>query len=106
LSVGDKDGASDWHQDIELYNSRVAAGKTVVMLVYVGENHSVAQKSNQIDTIRRINEWFDHYLKGNDPKNWITTGVTVLDRERELKNAGRGSELRLPRPRVADKIKW
>ncbi|HLK66404.1 MAG TPA: prolyl oligopeptidase family serine peptidase [Bryobacteraceae bacterium] len=88
LSVGDHDGASDWHQDIELYNSARRAGKTVVMLVYEGENHSVAQKANQIDYHRRINDWFDHYLKGNDPKDWITKGVTVLDRERELKSNG------------------
>jgi len=86
LSVGDKDGASDWHQDIELYNSARRAGKTVVMLVYEGENHAVAQKANQLDYHRRINDWFDHYLKGNDPQTWITKGVTVLDRERELKN--------------------
>jgi dipeptidyl aminopeptidase/acylaminoacyl peptidase len=88
LSVGDHDGASDWHQDIELYNSARRAGKTVVMLVYEGENHSVAQKANQLDYHRRINDWFDHYLKGNDPQNWITKGVTVLDRERELKSNG------------------
>lgn len=91
LSVGDHDGASDWHQDIELYNSARRAGKTVVMLVYVGENHSVAQKANQVDYHRRINDWFDHYLKGNDPQNWITKGVTVLDRERELKGNGKGA---------------
>jgi hypothetical protein len=48
----------------------------------------VAQKANQIDYHRRINDWFDHYLKGNDPQNWITKGVTVLDRERELKSNG------------------
>jgi len=88
LSVGDHDGASDWHQDIELYNSARRAGKTVVMLVYEGENHSVAQKANQLDYHRRINDWFDHYLKSNDPKPWITSGVSVLDRERELKSTG------------------
>ena len=68
MSVGDKDGASDWHQDIELYNSARRAGKTVVMLVYEGENHSVAQKANQIDYHRRINDWFDHYLKDDPPE--------------------------------------
>ena len=87
LSVGDKDGASDWHQDIELYNSARRAGKPVVMLVYEGENHAVAQKANQLDYHRRINAWFDHYLKGAEAPSWITQGVTVLDRERELKKA-------------------
>jgi hypothetical protein len=85
LSVGDHDGASDWHQDIELYNSARRAGKPVVMLVYEGENHSVAQKANQLDYHRRINAWFDHYLKDQAAPAWITQGVTVLERERELK---------------------
>ncbi len=85
LSVGDKDGASDWHQDIELYNSARRAGKNCVMLVYEGENHSVAQKANQIDYHTRINAWFDHYVKGDPAPAWIDQGVTQLQRERELK---------------------
>ena len=89
LSVGDHDGASDWHQDIELYNSARRAGKPVVMLVYEGENHAVAQKANQLDYHRRINAWFDHYLKDAPAQEWITQGVTVLERERELKRGGK-----------------
>lgn len=85
LCVGDKDGASDWHQDIEFYNLARRAGKDVVMLVYPGENHSLAEKANQLDYHRRIIAWFDHYLKGEEPRPWITRGVSVLDREKELK---------------------
>ena len=85
LSVGDKDGASDWHQDIEMYNLARRAGKQCVMLVYPGENHALAVKANQIDYHRRILDWFDQYLKDGKPKDWIVKGVTVLDREKELK---------------------
>jgi dipeptidyl aminopeptidase/acylaminoacyl peptidase len=88
MEVGDHDGASDWHQDIEFYNQARRAGKPVVMLVYEGENHSVAQKPNQIDYHRRINAWFDHYLKGAPAEDWMVHGVTVLERERELKQTG------------------
>jgi dipeptidyl aminopeptidase/acylaminoacyl peptidase len=88
MEVGDHDGASDWHQDIEFYNAARRAGKPCVMLVYQGENHSVAQKANQIDYHRRINAWFDHYLKGAPAPDWMTKGVTVLERERELKSTG------------------
>ena len=87
LAVGDKDGASDWHQDIEMYNGARRAGKQCVMLVYPGENHSLAVKANQIDYHRRILDWFDQYLKDGKPKDWIVKGVTVLDREKELKRA-------------------
>jgi dipeptidyl aminopeptidase/acylaminoacyl peptidase len=85
LSVGDKDGASDWHQDIEMYNVARRAGKQCIMLVYPGENHGLAVKANQMDYHNRILEWFDHYLKDGAPRPWITKGVTVLDREKELK---------------------
>jgi dipeptidyl aminopeptidase/acylaminoacyl peptidase len=88
MEVGDHDGASDWHQDIEFYNAARRAGKPVVMLVYEGENHAVAQKPNQIDYHRRINAWFDHYLKGAPAEDWMVHGVTVLERERELKQTG------------------
>jgi dipeptidyl aminopeptidase/acylaminoacyl peptidase len=88
MEVGDHDGASDWHQDIEFYNVARRAGKPCVMLVYEGENHSVAQKANQIDYHRRINAWFDHYLKGAPAEDWMTKGVSVLERERELKQSG------------------
>lgn len=85
LCVGDKDGASDWHQDIEFYNLARRAGKDVVMLIYPGENHSLAEKANQIDYHRRILAWFDHYLKGEEAQPWILKGVSVLEREKELK---------------------
>jgi len=88
MEVGDHDGASDWHQDIEFYNAARRAGKPCVMLVYEGENHAVAQKANQIDYHRRINAWFDHYLKDAPAEEWMTKGVSVLERERELKQAG------------------
>jgi hypothetical protein len=57
----------------------------VVLLVYPGENHGLAVKANQIDYHRRINAWFDTYLKGNDTPAWISKGVSVLEREKELK---------------------
>ena len=88
MEVGDHDGASDWHQDIEFYNAARRAGKPCLMLVYEGENHAVAQKANQIDYHRRINAWFDHYLKGAAAEAWMTKGVSVLERERELKSTG------------------
>ncbi len=93
MEVGDHDGASDWHQDIEFYNAARRAGKPIVMLVYEGENHSVAQKANQIDYHRRINAWFDHYLKGAPAEEWMTKGVSVLDRERQLKESGNPATL-------------
>ena len=74
VAFGDKDGAVDWHQGIELYNAARRAGKDVVMLVYEGENHTLSRKPNQKDYHHRINQWFDHYLKGAAAPEWITRG--------------------------------
>lgn len=75
VAFGDKDGAVDWHQGIELYNAARRAGKDMVLLVYEGENHSLARKGNQLDYHRRIQEWFAHYLKGAPAPEWITQGM-------------------------------
>lgn len=85
VAFGDEDGAVDWSQGVELYNAARRAGKEMVLLVYPGENHSLRQKPNQIDYHRRIVDWFGHYLLGEPAPRWITHGVSVLEREKELK---------------------
>ncbi|MFC1544262.1 prolyl oligopeptidase family serine peptidase [Gemmatimonadota bacterium] len=90
VAFGTVDGAVDWHQGIELYNAARRAEKTFVMLVYEGENHSLRQEPNQLDYHRRINEWFDHYLKGEEAPKWILEGVSFLEREKELGAQGGG----------------
>jgi dipeptidyl aminopeptidase/acylaminoacyl peptidase len=75
VAFGDKDGAVEFNQGVELYNAARSAGKDMVLLVYEGENHSLARRPNQLDYHRRINEWFGHYLKGEPAAAWITEGV-------------------------------
>ena len=84
VAFGDKDGAVDWHQGIELYNAARLANKQLVMLVYAGENHSLAKKPNQLDYHYRIIDWFGHYLKGNEASKWITEGTSYLERKKAL----------------------
>lgn len=54
------------------------------MLVYPGENHSVRKKENQVDYHYRVLEWFNHYVRGDEPAKWITEGVPHLDRQKEI----------------------
>jgi dipeptidyl aminopeptidase/acylaminoacyl peptidase len=84
IEVGDVDGVVYWHQGLELYNIARRAGKPVVLLQYVGENHGVRKRANQIDYHHRILEWFDHYLKGMPAASWITEGERYIDRERDI----------------------
>ena len=83
VAFGDKDGAVDWHQGIEMYGTMRRMEKPHVMLVYADENHGLAKKENQIDYQKRQKEWFDHYLLGKPAEKWITDGVSYLDKMKE-----------------------
>jgi dipeptidyl aminopeptidase/acylaminoacyl peptidase len=83
VTFGDKDGAVDWHQGIEMYGTMRRMQKPFVMLVYADENHNFTKKENQIDYQKRQREWFDHYLLGKPAEKWITDGVSYLDRMKE-----------------------
>jgi dipeptidyl aminopeptidase/acylaminoacyl peptidase len=89
IAFGDKDGAVDWHQGIEMYNAARLAKKQLVMLVYDGENHSLAKKPNQVDYHWRVREWFGHYVKGEPAPKWMTEGTSFLEREKALKEKKR-----------------
>ncbi|MFZ2785714.1 MAG: prolyl oligopeptidase family serine peptidase [Sediminibacterium sp.] len=80
VAFGDKDGAVDWHQGIEMYGTMRRMEKPHVMLVYADENHGLAKKENQIDYQQRQREWFDHYLLGKPAPKWITEGVSYLEK--------------------------
>jgi dipeptidyl aminopeptidase/acylaminoacyl peptidase len=84
LEIGSEDGTVDPRQGSLFYNYARRAGKQVVLLVYPGEPQGLGKKENQIDYHRRINQWFDYYLKGNPPAKWITDGQTWLERKKIL----------------------
>ncbi len=83
VAFGDKDGAVDWHQGIEMYGTMRRMEKPHVMLVYADENHGLVKKENQIDYQRKQREWFDHYLLGKPAEKWIMEGVSYLDKMKE-----------------------
>ena len=85
LEAGDVDGIVGWHQSVELYNIARRAGRNVVMVAYMGEDHGLRQKKNRIDYQRRILAWFGHYLKGEPAETWITEGLSYLNRQAEIK---------------------
>lgn len=85
MEAGDADGTVDWHQSIEFYNFARRAGRDdFVLLVYPGEDHGLRKKENQIDYHRRINQWFNHWLKGEPAPKWMTDGMTWAERKSVL----------------------
>ena len=51
--------------------------KEHVMLLYDNEGHIFSEPKNQEDLLRKMNDWFGHYLKGEPKKGWMKS-----DRER------------------------
>ena len=87
LQGGDADGNVNYWQSMELYNFGRRLGKQVVLILYNEENHGVARPESQMDYHRRQLEWFNHYLKGAPPADWIANGESYLTRQRLLRDA-------------------
>ena len=85
----DKDGAVDWNQGIEYFNTLRRLGKPVIMLQYVGENHGVRKPPNQKDYTIRMREFFDHHLLDKPAPKWITEGVAHLELEDHIEDVTR-----------------
>jgi dipeptidyl aminopeptidase/acylaminoacyl peptidase len=85
LLHNDKDGAVDFTQGIEYFNTLRRLQKPVVMLQYKGENHGLAKAENRKDYATRMKEFFDHHLMGKSAPAWWTEGVPHLKMDDHLK---------------------
>lgn len=85
LLHNDKDGAVDFTQGVEYYNTLRRLQKPVVMLQYRGENHGLAKPENQKDYAARMREYFDHHLMSKPAPDWWKDGIPHLKMEDHLK---------------------
>jgi dipeptidyl aminopeptidase/acylaminoacyl peptidase len=90
LLHNDKDGAVNWNQGIEYFNTLRRLRKPVVMLQYKGENHGLAKLANRKDYTVRMQEFFDHYLCGKPAPGWLKEGVPHLQIDEHLKERSKG----------------
>lgn len=103
LLHNDKDGAVDWNQGIEYFNTLRRLKQPVVMLQYKGENHGLRIPPNQRDYFVRMKEFLDHHLKGQEAPSWLTNGVSYLDLEEHLEK--RAKKLLPPEKEKSEKKK-
>lgn len=82
----DKDGAVDYTQGVEYYNSLRRLNKPVVMLSYNGENHGLVKEVNKKDYAVRMMEYFDHFLKGKEAPDWWSKGIDRIDLDKHLED--------------------
>jgi len=74
----DADGAVPWYQGIEFFMALRRLGKPAWLLQYNDEAHNLAQRRNQKDLSVRLQQFFDHYLKGAPAPAWLTSGVPSI----------------------------
>jgi dipeptidyl aminopeptidase/acylaminoacyl peptidase len=79
----DEDDAVPWYQGIEYFLALRRLGKPVFMFNYNTEKHGLRKRINQKDYTRRLQEFFDHYLKGAPAPEWMEKGIPFLQREKE-----------------------
>jgi acetyl esterase/lipase len=98
LLHNDKDGAVDWTQGIEYFNTLRRMGKPTVLLQYKGENHGLRKPENMKDYTVRMKEFFDYQLMDRQPPKWWTEGVPLLkmkdhidERVKEITKAAQSS---------------
>ncbi|WP_395009652.1 prolyl oligopeptidase family serine peptidase [Undibacterium sp.] len=97
----DVDGAVDYTQGVEYFNTLRRAGKDVIMLEYPGENHGLIKKPNQKDYMQRMKEFFDFHLKDKAAPEWLNKGVAWLKMDEHLKE--RASLVNLPEAKSESK---
>ena len=76
----DNDGAVPWYQGIEYFVGLRRLGKPAWMLNYNGEPHWPVKRENRIDFNKRMEQFFNHYLKGEKIPLWMKEGVPEISK--------------------------
>ncbi len=79
----DQDDAVPWYQGIELFLALRRNGKEAYLWSYNGEFHGLRRRHNQKDYSLRMQQFFDHFLKGAPKPEWMEKGIRFVDREEE-----------------------
>lgn len=69
-----KDQIVPWRQGVEMYLALRRLGKRAWLLQYDEGAHGIYGKATRDYTIR-LTQFFNHYLKGEDPPKWMTQGI-------------------------------
>jgi dipeptidyl aminopeptidase/acylaminoacyl peptidase len=76
----DDDGAVPWYQGIEFFVALRRLQKPAWMLTYNDEAHNLRKRANRKDLSIRKMQFFDHYLKGALPPEWMAKGIPAVEK--------------------------
>jgi dipeptidyl aminopeptidase/acylaminoacyl peptidase len=79
----DQDDAVPWYQGIELFLALRRNGKEAYLFNYNGEFHGLRRRHNQKDYALRMQQFFDHFLKGAPKPEWMAKGIPYVERDDE-----------------------
>lgn len=80
----DKDTAVPWYQGIELFVAMRRLSKPCWMLNYNDDPHWVMSDENRMDFAKRMQQFFDHYLKDEPMPSWMAKGIPAVDKGKEF----------------------
>ncbi|MDB4949882.1 MAG: peptidase family protein [Gemmatimonadetes bacterium] len=83
IMSNDGDGSVPWYQGIEMFVALRRLGKEVYLIDYNGDEHNPTKRANQIDVSIRMQQYFDHFLKGAPQPEWMTRGIPFLQKGRD-----------------------
>src|ERR1700733_947422 len=79
----DADDAVPWYQGLELFLAMRRLGKEVYLFDYNGEPPHINRRPNQKDYTVRLQQFFDHFLKGAPEPEWMQKGIPYVNRDQE-----------------------
>ena len=78
LFHGTNDKIVQWEHSFGFYSILRFLKKPVVFLSYRDEGHGMRKAGNRIDIQKRLKEFFDHYLKDEEVKDWMKEDLPYI----------------------------
>jgi dipeptidyl aminopeptidase/acylaminoacyl peptidase len=79
----DADDAVPWYQGIETFVAMRRLGKEVYLINYNNDVHNPQGRANQKDIAMRMQQFFDHHLRGMPAPDWMRKGIPYLSKGKD-----------------------
>jgi hypothetical protein len=83
IMSNDGDGSVPWYQGIEMFVAMRRLNKEVYLLDYNGDEHNPTKRANQKDVAMRMEQFFDHHLRGRPAPDWMVRGIPYRQKGRD-----------------------
>jgi dipeptidyl aminopeptidase/acylaminoacyl peptidase len=71
MMANENDGAVNSYEGIRFFMALRRFKKIVWMLMYPGEDHSLGHEDNRLDYTKKLEDFYNHYLKREPKKAWM-----------------------------------